>query len=388
MNSTLSFKSKPLWLLGLSAIALTGASAYYALSHSSVTTPPSAPPARAAQPVVAALGRLEPAAAVIRIAAPVSLDGDRILELPVTAGSTVTPGQIIAVLDSRNRLQDELQQTEAQLQLAEAKLAQVSQGTPAEVLALRAEITRLQAEQAGTVSAQRAEMQRWQSEARNARVDYHRFQQLYQDGAISASVLDEKRRNLDTAAAQVRQAEAQLGRAKGTVQAQLQTAQANLNRILAVRPIDTRAAQAELTGAKVAVQRAKTQLEQAYIRAPRGGKVLKIHTRPGEKIAEAGIVDLAQTNDMIAIAEVYQNDIGKIRVGQSAQITSPAFTGSLSGKVIEVGLQVNRQNVYSNQPGENLDRRVIEVKIRLTPQASQRVAGLTNLQVQTSILVQ
>jgi HlyD family secretion protein len=388
MNSTLSFKSKPLWLLGLSAIALTGASAYYALSHSSVTTPPPAPPARAAQPVVAALGRLEPAAAVIRIAAPVSLDGDRILELPVTAGSTVTPGQIIAVLDSRNRLQDELQQTEAQLQLAEAKLAQVSQGTPAEVLALRAEITRLQAEQAGTVSAQRAEMQRWQSEARNARVDYHRFQQLYQDGAISASVLDEKRRNLDTAAAQVRQAEAQLGRAKGTVQAQLQTAQANLNRILAVRPIDTRAAQAELTGAKVAVQRAKTQLEQAYIRAPRGGKVLKIHTRPGEKIAEAGIVDLAQTNDMIAIAEVYQNDIGKIRVGQSAQITSPAFTGSLSGKVIEVGLQVNRQNVYSNQPGENLDRRVIEVKIRLTPQASQRVAGLTNLQVQTSILVQ
>jgi HlyD family secretion protein len=388
MNSTLSFKSKPLWLLGLSAIALTGASAYYALSHSSVTTPPPAPPARAAQPVVAALGRLEPAAAVIRIAAPVSLDGDRILELPVTAGSTVTPGQIIAVLDSRNRLQDELQQTEAQLQLAEAKLAQVSQGTPAEVLALRAEITRLQAEQAGTVSAQRAEMQRWQSEARNARVDYHRFQQLYQDGAISASVLDEKRRNLDTAAAQVRQAEAQLARVKGTVQAQLQTAKANLNRILAVRPIDTRAAQAELTGAKVAVQRAKTQLEQAYIRAPRGGKVLKIHTRPGEKIAEAGIVDLAQTNDMIAIAEVYQNDIGKIRVGQSAQITSPAFTGSLSGKVIEVGLQVNRQNVYSNQPGENLDRRVIEVKIRLTPQASQRVAGLTNLQVQTSILVQ
>jgi HlyD family secretion protein len=388
MNSTLSLKSKPLWLLGLSAIALTGASAYYALSHSFAPTTPPAPLARTVQPVVAALGRLEPAAAVIRIAAPVSLDGDRILELPVTVGSSVTAGQIIAVLDSRNRLQDELQQAEAQLQLAEAKLAQVNQGTPAEVLALRAEITRLQAEQAGTVSAQRAEMQRWQSEARNARADYHRFQQLYQDGAISASTLDEKRRNLDTAAAQVRQAKAQLGRAKGTVQAQLQTAQANLNRILAVRPVDARAAQAELTGARVAVQRAKTQLAQAYIRAPISGKILKIHTRPGEKIAEAGIVDLAQTNDMIAIAEVYQNDIGQIRVGQTARITSPAFAGSLSGKVIEVGLQVNRQNVYSNQPGENLDRRVIEVKIRLTPQASQRVAGLTNLQVQTSILVQ
>jgi HlyD family secretion protein len=48
-------------------------------------------------------------------------------------------------------------------------------------------------------------------------------------------------------------------------------------------------------------------------------------------------------------------------------------------------LQVNRQNVFSNQPGENLDSRVIEVKIRLNPEDSKRVAGLTNLQVQTAI---
>ena len=27
--------------------------------------------------------------------------------------------------------------------------------------------------------------------------------------------------------------------------------------------------------------------------------------------------------------------------------------------------QVNQQKVFSNQPGENIDRRIIEVKIRL-----------------------
>jgi HlyD family secretion protein len=48
-------------------------------------------------------------------------------------------------------------------------------------------------------------------------------------------------------------------------------------------------------------------------------------------------------------------------------------------------LQVNRQNVFSNQPGENLDSRIVEVKIRLNPEDSKRVAGLTNLQVQAEI---
>jgi HlyD family secretion protein len=44
---------------------------------------------------------------------------------------------------------------------------------------------------------------------------------------------------------------------------------------------------------------------------------------------------------------------------------------------------VKRQNIFSNQPGENLDRRVVEVKIRLNHGDS--VAGLTNLQVQAEI---
>lgn len=88
---------------------------------------------------------------------------------------------------------------------------------------------------------------------------------------------------------------------------------------------------------------------------------------------------------MTAIAEVYQTDIGKVRVGQQAMITSQSLPGELQGTVSQIGLQVIRQNVFSNQSGENLDRRVIEVKVRLSPEDSKRVAGLTNLQVQTAI---
>ncbi len=88
---------------------------------------------------------------------------------------------------------------------------------------------------------------------------------------------------------------------------------------------------------------------------------------------------------MMAVAEVYQTDIGKVKLGHQAMITSQAFPGELRGSVDHIGLLVKRQNVFSNQPGENLDSRVVEVKIRLTPEDSKRVAGFTNLQVQTAI---
>ncbi len=94
---------------------------------------------------------------------------------------------------------------------------------------------------------------------------------------------------------------------------------------------------------------------------------------------------MAQTSQMVAVAEVYQSDIGKIKLGQTAKVTGQAFTGEVKGTVSQIGLQVNRQNVFANQPGENLDRRVVEVKIRINPEDNPRVSGLTNLQVQTSI---
>jgi HlyD family secretion protein len=115
------------------------------------------------------------------------------------------------------------------------------------------------------------------------------------------------------------------------------------------------------------------------------GQIIKIHARVGEKIDAPGVADFAQTKTMMAVAEVYQTDISKIKLGQKATITSQGFTGELKGIVQQIGLQVKRQNVFGDQPGENLDSRIIEVKIRLNPEDSKRVSGLTNLQVQTAI---
>ncbi len=371
---------------------------------------------------VTALGRLEPQGEVINLSAPLNLDGDRLKKLLVEEGDTVKAGDVIAILDSQKRLQDAVLQVKEQVRMAQAKLAQVQAGAKTgqikaqeatiarlqsektnQIAAQQATIYRIQAEKSTEIAAQKATIAKLQAEVDNANVEYQRYQQLFNRGAISTSLRDSKRLSLKTAKEQIKEAQANLNRIESSRQQQLSEARANLNRIQSsgseqikeaqatlnqiseIRPVDIRAAQTEVDNAKATLKQAQTDLEQSYIRAPIAGQILKIHTREGEQISSQGIAELGKTQQMMVVAEVYQTDIEKVKLGQKALITGQAFSGELQGEVAQIGLQINRQNVFSNEPGENLDRRVVDVKILLYPEDSKKVIGLTNLQVQTEI---
>lgn len=375
------------WLISLIAIAtaFTGGTALYTLAE--LGQKPVTPAATVSQPVkVTALGRLEPEGEVVKVSAPMLLDGDRIAQILVKEGDRVTANQVIAVLDSAARLEDAVRQAQEQVNVAQAKLAQVEAGAKTgEIQAQQATIARLEAERSGELMVQQAEIDRWAAEVQNAQAEWSRYQKLYGEGAISASTLDSKRLPLKTAEAQLAQTRATLGKLAGSIDAQIREAQATLNQIAEVRPVDVRAAQAEVDSAIVSLKKAQTDLGQASIRAPLTGQILKIHSRAGEKLSSDGVVDIAATDRMIVVAEVYQTDIGKVKLGQPAIVTGQAISEDLRGEVMQIGLQVSQQKVYSDKPGENLDRRIVEVKIRLNPADGQKVAGLTNLQVQTAI---
>lgn len=107
--------SKPLnkRIVGLivAATVATGAIAFYGISQfATVGVNKSSQPAQSIPIVkkITALGRLEPAAEVIELSAPLALDGDRVAQLLVEEGDLVQGGQTVAILDSRDRLQDEL----------------------------------------------------------------------------------------------------------------------------------------------------------------------------------------------------------------------------------------------------------------------------------------
>jgi len=355
----------------------------FSQAQSETPSPLPNPPAQ-----VTALGRLEPASEIIKLAAPLALDGDRVAELRVKRGDQVQVGQVIAILDSAQRLQAALKQAQAEVKVAQAQLAQVKAGAKTgEIQAQEANIIRVNAELEGTIATQRATITRWQSQVQTAQAEYDRFHRIFKEGAISASELDSKRLELETAQAQLREAEAALTRSMTTLAAQKREARATLNRIAEVRPVDVQAAQAEVERAQANQRQLETQLAQAYIRSPINGTVLKVNVRPGESLGDQGIVNLGTTAQMMVVAEVYQTDINRVRIGQKATIRGQAMTADLQGEVIEIGQQVEQQTVFSNQPGENLDRRVIEVKIRLDPRSSQQAASLSNLQVETLIQV-
>ena len=337
---------------------------------------------------VTALGRLEPASEVINLFPALDLDGDRVKQILVQRGDSVTAGQIVAILASEDRLQAVLAEARQEVTVARNKLAQVKAGAKnGAIVAQEAQINNLEEELQGLIAANKAAIERWQSEVRTAKVEYDRHESLYNDGAISASARDNKRLAWETARAQLEEAIATQNRSTRTLEAQIASAKATLDEIAEVRPVDIDTARAEVEKAIATKKRAKTELAQAYIRTPIAGKVLKIHTHSGEKIdEEKGIAELGQTEQMVAIAEVYQTDIDRINIGQKAFITCNVFADELRGTVEEIDLQVSQQKVFSNQPGENLDRRVVEVKIYLIPEDSKKVAGMTNLQVQTAII--
>lgn len=338
---------------------------------------------------VTALGRLEPAGEMIHLTASTSTQPSRIEQLLVEEGDRIQAGQIIAILDNRDRLQASLQKAENQVRVAQAKLAQVKAGAKTgELQAQGAEIARLQADRAGSLAAQRAAVDRLEAEVQNARLEYERYDSLYQQGAVSASQRDAKRLAYTTAQQQVQQAQAELARIETTSQEQIQQAQATLDRLAEVRPVDIEAAEAEVQSAKAAVVEAQANLEQAEVRSPRAGQIIKIHTQEGEKIADQGILTLGQTQQMNAIAEVYQSDILRIQEGQPATITSPVLPDPLQGTVERIGLQVEQQQVVDEDPAANIDAKVVEVHIRLDPNSSQNVARLSNLQVTVTIQIE
>ncbi|MCP6761477.1 MAG: ABC exporter membrane fusion protein [Fischerella sp. CENA71] len=370
--------------VGVSAISLYGLSRFRPKSANNISATPINTPAITS---VAALGRLEPQGEVINLSAPNSQGGVQVAKLLVNKGDKVRKGQEVALLDNYYVRLAALENAKQQILVAQASLNQVKAGAKAgDIAAQKATIARLEAELDGEISTQQATIARLQAELHNAKSENQRYQMLYQQGAISASDADTKRLRMDTVQQQLYEAKANRNRTVDTLQKQLSEARARLASIAEVRPTDIQAAQAEVEKAKIAVVQARADLDLSIVRSPVDGQVIKIYTWPGEIIGNQGIAQIGYTDQMYVVAEVYETDIQKVHIGQSAIITSDAFSGKLLGTVTDIGLQVTQQNIFSNNPGADTDNKVVDVKIRINnPEDNQRVAALTNLQVEVLI---
>lgn len=427
MKSQLFFRSikrKTTTILVAATVATTAVNIYFFLSYQPSERDSSATSSDSTVNVdaVAALGYIEPKGEVVRLSAPNSIEGARVDGLLVKRGDKVEVGQPIAILDNRDRLQAALQQAQTQVAVAKARLARVRagtkegdiqaaqarfQGTKAElegqIATQRATIANLEAQLLGEKSAQQATIQRIKAELANARTECSRYQSLYRDGAVSAQERDNFCLQQQTAEERLKEAQANLDRIVTSRQEQIAEAQANLDRTIAtvqrqieeargtfaavaeVRPVDIEVATAELEAARADVRRAQAELDLAYVRSPIDGRILEVHTRAGELVGDRGIVEIGHIEQMYVTAEVYETDVSRVRLGQKATIKTDGLIQDLEGIVEEMGLLIGTQDVLGTDPVADADARVVEVKIRLNPEDSRRVAGLTNLRVNVII---
>lgn len=292
---------------------------------------------------IACLGRIEPGDGIVAVSTRGIPGQPSIIErLSVHEGDSVKAGSVVAVLDSRRQLEDAVHSLEAQVKVAKNRVDVVRSGP-----------------RKGDLGAQQAEIARLEATLAGAKIDAARYDELYQKQAATVIERDQRRLQVETATQAVNEAKSRL------------------QSLQEVRDVDTRLAEAEVEAATTAVEKAQRELEASVIKAPFTGRVLAIHAHPGEEIGPKGVIEIARTDDMYVIAEVFESDVPRVKVGQNATITSEAFAKPWSGVVESIGSQVAKGNIDQTNPVSLTDARVVEVKIRLTDssEASRLIHG-------------
>lgn len=164
--------------------------------------------------------------------------------------------------------------------------------------------------------------------------EFQRYQSLQQDAAASESQADSKRLALQ----------------------QSETAIQRLS--------------AEIANARFKQKIAEAELENTFIHAPIAGTVLKILTRPGERIKDSGLLEMADLSQLDVVAEVYEADLLQIKPEQQALISATGLSRAYRAEVREIGFQVKKNDLNDTDPLADIDNRIVEVRLTLEADAA------------------
>jgi len=328
---------------------------------------------------VAALGRIEPRSEIINVGA--GLSPDRLESLFVARGDPVKKDQVLGYLggyaeqmaqrdmyraqleEARLRLKTEVEVSRARVESAENRRRQILEVTPLRIAAQEATIESLQAKLANDNDILESQMQLFSRGVSSRRLHEDQKAIVAQDVA-----------NVAAARARLAELKHQFDVDKIDAEVQLKMARAQLERALAEFPIAS-------LGAQIAW--AESRARRLTLYAPVDGRILNIKIKPGEDVSSGHILTMGDTDHMRAVAEVYETDIGRVRIGQTATVSSRALARPISGKVVRIGNMVFKNDVLNVDPAARADARVVEVWIDLDDAVATE--QLTNLTVDVII---
>lgn len=211
----------------------------------------------------------------------------------VEEGNRVVVGQVIATLDT-DTLVAQKGAAAAELATAKAVLDELEEGTRVE-----------------QIEAARAAVKAAESRLKNARDEYERHQTLFKQGAVSASVFDVREMAFRVATEEYNNAKQRL--------LELETGP---------REQAIRAARGRLERAKWELKRIELDIEHSAISSPVAGVVLVKAQKAGEVVLPgATVITVAAIDEVWLKGYIGEQDLGKIKLEQPAEITTDTFPG-------------------------------------------------------------
>ncbi len=141
--------------------------------------------------------------------------------------------------------------------------------------------------------------------------------------------------------------------------------------------------QSEIESGLASVERARLELAAAEVLSPLDGRLIRIYSWPGMKETSDGLALIGRTDRMQVWAQVFQSDLPRLRIGQMATVRaeSGGFQGSLRARLRTILGNVSQRDVFAVNGNNDVNARVILVKLDIDPAERDRLSQLSNLNV-------
>ncbi len=226
--------------------------------------------------------------------------------LLVKEGDSVRAGQAIAEVDASG-LDLDYASAKATYESAKVKLSNLKAGATATELA--------QAE-SSLVSAQ--------LDVQTAQANYDSTKVLVDKGLSAKGDLDAAQRQLELA------------------KLKLDAATSSSNDVKAGTAVDViQAQEAVVAQASNTLQKTKLILDSATVRTPVGGRVTDIPVAVGDLVGPStGLLTVADMGTMLLQAAVNENDIGQVKIGQTAVVTPSSYPDlQIQGRIVAMDMK-------------------------------------------------
>ena len=346
--------------------------------------------------VIVAQGRLVPFNQISNVSAPIGQKVERYLvevDKYLTEEVKVTKGQEIAVLAGMSLLEKQLDLAEARK--SDAKLELKNAVAEAEAAKIAADMAVKEAELKLAHVEANEDQSLNQRKIDHARSKLERTKKLLANEntreLISEHELEDRKIDLAQAEDELTKAIDEIARAKEGAQQALSSALENQR--LAKEALD-RAKDAEKNlpeSLNENVLLAKAQIELSRIRAPEDGTILKVYVKEGEAAVNTPLLQTGDLENMQCIAEVADRMINQIVPGAEVTISSPAFgksdegKSSIKGEVVSIGKIIGESNLPSPNPLALVDKKTVDVTIKIDKDDLATARKFVNLQVSVEI---